>query len=91
MCRILHIMTDIVEIAERVRAARKARNMTQLQLAETAKVSRRNIVAFETGQAPNLGFISITRVLRAVGLEIQLVEAKSRRPTYEELLAEQGR
>ena len=91
MCKILHIMIDIVEMAEHVRAARKVRKMTQLQLAERSGVSRRKIVAFENGQAPNLGFISIVRILRATGLELQVVEAKSRRPTYEDLLAEQER
>ena len=104
MCIMLHIplvfrgnvqntalMIDIVEIAERVRAARKVRKMTQLKLAERSGVSQRQIVAFENGQAPNLGFISIARILMAVGLELQVTEAKSRRPTYEELLAEQQR
>lgn len=91
MCKILHIMIDVVEIAEQVRAARKIRKMTQLQLAERSGLSQRQIVAFENGQAPNLGFISIVRILRAVGLEFQVTEAKSRRPTYEELLAEQQR
>ena len=83
------LMIDIVEIAERVRAARKVRKMTQLQLAERSGVSQRQIVAFENGQAPNLGFISIVRILRAVGLELQVVEAKSRQPKFEDLLAEQ--
>lgn len=91
MCKILHIMVDIVEMAEHVRAARKIRKMTQLQLAERSGVSQRQIVAFENGQAPNLGFISIVRILGATGLELQVVEAKSRRPTFEDLLAEQGR
>lgn len=84
-------MLDIVEIAELVRAARKSRKMSQLQLAEAAKVSRRNLVAFEAGQAPNVGYISLVRILRAVGLELQVVEAKSRRPNYEQILAEQQR
>lgn len=82
------LMIDIVEIAERVRAARKVRKMTQLQLAKRSRVSQRQIVAFENGQAPNLGFIAMVRILRAVGLELQVTEAKSRRPTYEDLLAE---
>jgi hypothetical protein len=33
----------------------------------------------------------MVRILRATGLELQVVEAKSRRPTYEDLLAEQER
>ncbi|WP_108399063.1 helix-turn-helix domain-containing protein [Devosia submarina] len=82
-------MIFIDEIAELVRAARKTRNMTQLQLAERSKVSLRNIVAFENGHAPNLCFISLARILTATGLELQVVEARSRRPTYEDLLAEQ--
>lgn len=101
MCRKLHIwlatvenvqhsaqMMDIVEIAERVRSARKLRKMTQLQLAEAAHVSLRQVVAFEGGQAPNLGFISIARLLMSTGLQLNIVEAQSARPNYEELLSE---
>lgn len=89
MCRILHIMTDIIEIAEQIRAARKQRKMTQAQLADAAHVSRRSVIELEAGRSPDPGFISVIRILMAVGLDLRITQATSRRPTYEDILAEQ--
>jgi transcriptional regulator with XRE-family HTH domain len=88
MCRILHIMTDIIEIAEQIRAARKQRKMTQAQLADVAGVSRRSVIELEAGRSPDPGFISVIRILRAVGLDLRITQATPGRPTYEDLLAE---
>lgn len=83
-------MTGYVEIAERIRAARKARKMSQRQLAERAGIDLRHLVAFENEQTPEVDIISVVRLLRNVGLELEIVEARSRRPTFEDLIAEQN-
>lgn len=85
----LHIMTDIIEIAEQIRATRKQRKMTQAQLAAAARVSRRAIIELEAGRSPDPGFISVIRILMALGLDLRITQAFSRRPTFEDLLAEQ--
>lgn len=84
-------MTDIIEIAEQIRAARKRRKMTQAQLADASGVSRRSVIALEAGRSPNPSFIAVIRILRAVGLDLRISQAPSGRPTYEDLLAEQER
>lgn len=89
MCRMLHIMTHIIDIAEKIRAVRKQRKMTQAQLADAARVSRRSIIELEAGRSPDPGFISVIRVLNVLGLDLRIVDATNKRPTYEDLLAEQ--
>jgi len=87
----LHIMLDIIEIADKIREARKQRKMTQQQLADAAGISRRALIDLEAGRSPDPGFISVIRILMAVGLDLRITQANSRRPTFEDLLAEQER
>lgn len=89
MCKILRIMLDIIEIAEKIREARKQRKMTQQELADAAGISRRGLIELEAGRSPDPGFISVVRILMAVGLDLRIVARTGRRPTYEDLLEEQ--
>jgi|TARA_R110000868_G_scaffold50269_2_gene160842 transcriptional regulator with XRE-family HTH domain len=84
-------MIDIIEIAAEIRAARKQKKMTQSQLATAAGISRRSVVELEAGRSPDPGFITVVRILMAVGLDLRITEFNHRRPSYEDLLAESRR
>jgi transcriptional regulator with XRE-family HTH domain len=72
------------EIAER----RKALKLSQAALAHKAGLSRATLDALENCRARELGFLKVTRLLAALGLELKLQPATS---TLEELLEEDRR
>jgi transcriptional regulator with XRE-family HTH domain len=81
-------MVDLEQIGERIAAARRARKLAQLQVAQTAGVSLRTVNLLENGHATDLGYSKLARILAAVGLELRLEPVESRRPTLDELLRE---
>jgi predicted transcriptional regulator len=72
-----------------VRSARKRLDLTQHELATQANVSRALIAALEAGTLPELGFRKLQRILNVVGLDLRLTTLNHRRPTMEDLLAEE--
>jgi transcriptional regulator with XRE-family HTH domain len=82
-------MLPLSSIAEQIRARRKARGLSQSALAQKARVSRATLDALENGRLGELGYSKITSILAAVGLELKLQEASTRRPTLEELMNEE--
>ena len=72
------------EIAQR----RKALRFTQAALSRKAGISRATLDALENGRAGELGFSKVSKLLAAVGLDLKLQSASSRRPTLDELLQE---
>ena len=82
-------MLSLSSIAEQIRARRKARGLSQSALAQKAHVSRATLDALENGRLGELGYSKITSILAAVGLELKLQEASTRRPTLEELMNEE--
>jgi transcriptional regulator with XRE-family HTH domain len=79
----------LATLAEQLIARRKARGLTQTALAKQAKVSRSTIDALENGRIGELGYNKITNILAALGLELSLRESTSRRPTLDDLMAEE--
>ena len=59
------------DLAAEVRAARRARGLTQEEVAFTAGVGRRFVVELEAGK-PTLRLGHVLRVLNALGVELML-------------------
>jgi transcriptional regulator with XRE-family HTH domain len=81
-------MVDLISIGEHVAAQRKNLKLTQAELSRRAGISRATLDALENGRAGELGFSKVTKVLAALGLELTLQAASSRRPTLDELMQE---
>ena len=64
--------------------------MTQAMLAKKARVGLSTLDALENGRLGELGYSKITNILTALGLELKLQEASTRRPTLDQLM-EEGR
>lgn len=81
-------MLDLISIGKEVAASRKRLKLSQAALSRNAGLSRATLDALENGRVGELGFSKLTRLLAALGLELKLQAASTRRPTLEELLAE---
>ncbi len=81
-------MLNLPSIGSQVASWRKALGLSQLALAQKAKVSRATIDALENGRSGELGFSKLTNILSALGFELKLQEANFERPTLDELLEE---
>jgi transcriptional regulator with XRE-family HTH domain len=81
-------MIDLVSIGRQVTERRKDLKLTQAELAKKGGISRATLDALENGRAGELGFSKVTRLLAALGLELTVQPASSRRPTLDELLEE---
>lgn len=79
-------MSDLIEIAKLVKERRKERGWSQHELAARAGVSRARIADLEREQLPDIGFNTLSRILRALGHELRAAPSEHRRPTFEELL-----
>lgn len=56
----------LAEVGQRLRRERLNRNLTQLELAESAGVSRGSIAKVEAGSNPSLN--TVVRLMRALGI-----------------------
>jgi transcriptional regulator with XRE-family HTH domain len=81
-------MLDLISIGEQIAERRKTLKLSQAALSRKAGISRATLDALENGRARELGFSKIARLLAALGLELTLQTASSRRPTLDELLQE---
>ena len=81
-------MLPLSSIAEQIAYKRKALGFSQATLAKKAHVGRSTLDALENGRMGELGYTKINNILSALGLELRLQEASSRRPTMEELMSE---
>ena len=81
-------MLPLTSIAERIADKRKALGLSQTALAKRAHVGRSTLDALENGRLGELGYTKIVNILSALGLELQVQETSSRRPTLEELMRE---
>jgi len=82
-------MLPLSLIGDEIAAKRRALNMTQRELAAKASIGLSTLDALENGRLGELGYSKITNVLSALGLELQLQQASTRRPTLDELLEEE--
>jgi DNA-binding transcriptional regulator YiaG len=83
-------MIDLNELSGAIRQARKGHKISQHQLADRAGVSRALIATLESGRLPEVGFRKLLRILNAVGLDLRLSTFNQARPTFEDLLDEDG-
>jgi transcriptional regulator with XRE-family HTH domain len=81
-------MSDMIAIAPEVVRKRRLMKLSQAELARKARISRATLDAFENQRGGDLGFSKLNRILAALGLELRLQEAASRRPTLDELREE---
>jgi transcriptional regulator with XRE-family HTH domain len=84
-------MLTLPTLGESIAARRKAMGLTQTVLAGKARVGRSTLDALENARIGELGYAKVARILAALGLELKLQEAGSRRPTLDELLEEDRR
>lgn len=82
-------MANLVEIGKTVKARRKNLKLTQNALAARAGVSLARVEGLENGRLPEIGFKNLSRILTALGLDFRLTELNQRRPTLEDLRAEE--
>ncbi len=81
-------MLDLLSIGGQIAERRKTLKFSQTDLSRKAGLSRATLDALENGRAGELGFSKVTRLLTAIGLELTLQPASSRRPTLDELVQE---
>lgn len=81
-------MLDLVSVGNAIAEHRKKLKLSQAALAARAGVSRATLDALENGRAGELGFAKLSKLLAALGLELKLQVANTRRPTLDELLQE---
>lgn len=78
------------KVGQQIAMIRKDRQLTQVQLAGLAGLSRATVDAFENGRASDIGTARLVRLLGVLGLELVVRPATQARPTMEELLEEAG-
>jgi transcriptional regulator with XRE-family HTH domain len=81
-------MADLQEMARTIASHRRQRGLTQDALARKAGVSRPLIAKLETGRYPEVGVKKLLRILHAVGLDLRITALNLKRPTLEDLRAE---
>jgi transcriptional regulator with XRE-family HTH domain len=84
-------MLTLSSIGAEIAARRKAQGLSQAALASKAAVGHSTLDALENGRLGELGFSKIIEILSALGMELKLQEASSRRPTLDELMEEENR
>ena len=82
-------MLPLSTVGELIAKRRKTLGQTQRALAQMARVGLSTLDALENARLGELGFTRITNILSALGLELKMQEATTRRPTLDELLEEE--
>jgi transcriptional regulator with XRE-family HTH domain len=82
---------DLIELGERVKAARKSKGWSQTKLADAAGVSRARLEALENARLAEMGIKHLLRILNALDLDLRLTQFNRGRPTLEDLAAEETR
>lgn len=83
-------MISVAELGTAIAAARRQTQLTQLELASKAGVSRSTLDLLENCRAHEIGYFKLSRILTAVGLELKLQPMAADRPTLDDLLKESG-
>jgi len=87
-------MLNLSFIGKRIALKRRQLGLTQVDLASRSAISRATLEALENGRSSELGFSKITRILSALGMELEIKEQTGRRPTLDQLIEaneEEGR
>ena len=77
------------EIGQTIRNARKSRKLTQSSLGAQLGMSRTTISGIENGTVAEIGIRKILSICAALGIEL-VAQEKTRRPTLQQLMMEQG-
>ena len=77
------------EIGQTIRNARKSRKLTQSSLGAQLGMSRATISGIENGTVAEIGIRKILSICAALGIEL-VAQEKTRRPTLQQLMMEQG-
>lgn len=78
----------LFEIGEQIRKARKARKLSQAELAKSLGMSRTTIGQIENGTIQEIGVRKLIRVMAFLNLELR-VRPAGRPPTLDELRDEE--
>lgn len=70
------LIDETEDFSRLVRAERQARGISQVRMAADIGVSRRWLIAFETGDISNPGFDTILKILSYLDLRINLEKKK---------------
>jgi transcriptional regulator with XRE-family HTH domain len=81
-------LMDLIELGERIKAARKAKGWSQTKLAQASGVSRARLEALENARLAEIGFKHLLRILNALDLDLRLTQFNRGRPTLEDLVTE---
>jgi transcriptional regulator with XRE-family HTH domain len=79
---------DLIQIGQRVKAARKGKGWSQTKLAQSAGVSRARLEGLENARIAEIGFKSVLRILNALDLDLRITDFNRGRPTLEDLAEE---
>ncbi len=82
-------MPDLIELGEQIKETRRALKLTREELAKRAGVSRARIEALENKRASDIGYKNLLRILHAIGLDLRVTSLNLKRPTLEDLRAEE--
>ena len=82
-------MLSLISIGNEIAEHRRKLKFSQPALAAKAGISRATLDALENGRAGEVGFTKLSKLLAALGLELKLQVASTRRPTLDELLQEE--
>ena len=74
----------LVELGAAIRGTRVERGLTQAELATAARVSRGFIIELEHGQKPGLELGRVLAVIRALELDLDIVQGET--ASFDELL-----
>jgi transcriptional regulator with XRE-family HTH domain len=80
---------DLNQIGQLICQARKSRKLSQSSLGAQLGMSRATISGIENGTVSEIGIRKILSICAALGLEL-LAQEKSKRPTLQQLMQEQG-
>jgi transcriptional regulator with XRE-family HTH domain len=77
-------------MGQAIRQTRRSGRLSQERLAELSGVSRSRIAALEGDTIIDITFGNLLSILHALDLDLRLVPLSRRRPTLEDLRAENG-
>jgi HTH-type transcriptional regulator/antitoxin HipB len=84
----LYTMQSLSTIGSAIATARRAAKQSQAELARSLGMSRATISGIENGTVQEIGVRKLIALCASVGLELT-IRPKGRRPTLQELRAEQ--
>jgi HTH-type transcriptional regulator/antitoxin HipB len=77
----------LLELGQKLREARKARDLSQQEISSSLGMSRATISAIENGTVGEIGVRKLMALAAALGLEL-LLETRRDRPTLQQLREE---